>query len=187
MNNNPFKTPEEIYRFISADFTVLGIKKTEAAHRLGITPQTLYNLLSSKKYLSMKQAEKFRNTFGYRISFLTMGEGNLYDTPEGNKEENKPPKEQNEDTDKHQADIQLTLQWMHDMLQRQNNQEGLAVLAEIARFHQAKNIVKSSMKYFHGNNYETEFKDRLYTLESEIVNTIEEKIKAITIKPPKAD
>ena len=43
------------------------------------------------------------------------------------------------------------------------------------------------MKYFHGNNYETEFKDRLYTLESEIVNTIEEKIKAITIKPPKAD
>lgn len=185
MSNNPFKTPEEIYKHISADFAILGMKKKEAASRLGITPQSLYNLFASRKYLSMKQAEKFRGTFGYRINYLTMGEGSLYDTPEGDKEENKPPKEQNKDTNKNQADIQLTLQWMHTMLQRQNNQEGLAVLAEIARFHQAKNIVQCSMRYYNGNNYEKDFKNKLYTLESQIINTIESKIETIEIATPK--
>ena len=194
MNNNSFKTPDEVYRTISADFTIQGISKTEAARRLGITPQGLYNLFASKKYLSMKQAEKFKGAFGYRIHYLTMGEGSLYDTPEGINEGNETRLVRNDAQgayqvieDNQRGDIQLMLQWMHDMLQRQDNQEGLAVLAEISRFQQAKNIVKSSMKYYDGNDYETEFKDRLYTLESEIVNTIEEKIKAIKIKPPKAD
>ena len=194
MNNNSFKTPDEVYRTISADFTIQGISKTEAARRLSITPQGLYNLFASKKYLSMKQAEKFRRAFGYRINYLTMGEGSLYDTPEGINEGNETRLVRNDAQgayqvieDNQRGDIQLMLQWMHDMLQRQDNQEGLAVLAEISRFQQAKNIVKSSMKYYDGNDYETEFKDRLYTLESEIVNTIEKKIKAIKIKPPKAD
>lgn len=73
------KTPREVKREISADLRKQGLLQKEAAKKLGYkSKQTLANTLSTKQYLSIRQASRFSKAFGYDIIFLTEGKGCLH-------------------------------------------------------------------------------------------------------------
>ena len=174
-------SPQDVKRQISADFKVQGISCTEAAKRLGnISPKTLYNLLSTKQYFSAKQAERFRMVFGYRIEFLTQGEGDL--RTENDQEYTNIPStpltEIQEQLPKTEEGIAV-LDWMELALKKQNNEKCLTLLAELRNYLQAKNDLIVEMKDYHGEDKNLEYLHRLYSRQSQIMNRIQQLINDI--------
>ena len=181
------KSPQEVLRIVSADLKIQGYTHAEAAMRLGMkSTQTLSNLLSSKKYMSRLQAERFQRAFNYNIDFLMSGEGVL--TPDYVKSE--PMKEylvRDSDTGKLHLDIiedtregdqELMLYWLGEFLSNQGNQEGLAFLAVVSRFFHAHKIAEQKLRGYTGSaSYKEAYDDLLSTLQSNVLSKIEEMIR----------
>lgn len=75
-------TPDEIRRFIAADFKRRGLTYEKAAKQLGFkNKQTVANIVSRKRqeYFTTEQAFRFNCTYDYSVKFLTTGEGELYE------------------------------------------------------------------------------------------------------------
>lgn len=127
-------TPEEVFRAISADFRQQGLTHEKAAEILGFkSRQSLSNLLSSKKYLSGMQANKFQKAFGYNLAFLTKGEGELREHKDN--ADNMQELLQNITT---REDMQLVFSWFLEAFSALGNTLGLAIWAEAARYIQAR-------------------------------------------------
>ena len=180
-------SPEEVLRKISSDFKNKGITHADAAEKLEFnSKQTLTNLLSSKKYLSKKQALLFHYTFGYDIDYLTTGVGDLFGPT--NKDEfhgriayESKTKSVTVIDDTQKVDFELVINWFYQIFDRQNNKEGLEIWSVIEEFSQAKNIVSYSMKRYKGDNYEKEYNKRLFALESRLIERISDLIDSIHV------
>ena len=70
--------PEQVKKMVSDDLKKRNLTQKELASIIGITRQTLVNILSSyDKYFTEKQATLFSIALGYDRDFLTTGEGSL--------------------------------------------------------------------------------------------------------------
>ena len=178
------KTPQEVLRTVSADFKIQGLTHAVAAERLGMkSPQTLSNILSSKKYLSRLQADRFHNAFGYNVEYLMSGEGVLSPYYE-KREDGAEYYVRNNDTgiihiidDTREGDLERVMYWLGEFLSKQENQEGLAFLAVVGRFFQARKIAEQKMRGYKGPaSYQEAYDDLLSTLQSNILAKIERMI-----------
>ena len=130
------KSPEEVLRAISNDLKRQHITHEEAAKALGFTSrQTLSNILSSKKYLSQKQARRFHETFGYNQEFLILGNGTLKGEDSGYED-----KDLQEILKKvtNKGDMQLILSWFLEAFSRRRDNLGLALWAEVSHYVQER-------------------------------------------------
>ena len=167
------KSPQQVLRTVAADFKIQGYTHADAAKRLGFkSTQTLSNLLSSKKYMSRLQAERFRRAFDYNIDFLMSGEGVL--SPYSDNDTGKP--HVIEDT--REGDQEQMLYWLGEFLSNQGNQEGLAFLAVVSRYFEARKIAEQKLRgYTDSASYKKAYDDLLSTLQSNILSKIEEMIR----------
>lgn len=181
------KSPQEVLRIVSADFKIQGYTHAEAAKRLGMkSTQTLSNLLSSKKYMSRLQAERFQRAFDYNIDFLMSGEGVLSPYYEKG-EQVKEYLVRDNDTgklhvieDTREGDQEQMLYWLGEFLSNQGNHEGLAFLAVVSRFFQARKIAEQKLRGYTGSaTYKEAYDDLLSTLQSNILSKIEEMIRNV--------
>lgn len=187
------KTPEEVLKSIAADFKLRGVTHETAAQKMGYgSKQTLSNLLSSKKYMSGYQAKKFHEAFGYNMEYLMRGDGELmslreaddYYAAEVTTEDDLDVELNDKPTD---GDIQLMLSWIHALLEKQNNEEGLMILAEIYRYSQAKNVVRQMMKGYQGDRYNETFNCHVDYLQSELMLNVESLLNRLTVRKKKED
>ena len=179
------KSPQEVLHTVSVDFKIQGYTHADAAKRLGMkSAQTLSNLLSSKKYLSRLQAERFQRAFDDNVDFLMSGEGVLspyYEQSEQGKEHlvldfNIGKWRVINDT--REGDLEQMLYWLGEFLSNQGNQEGLAFLAVVSRFFQARYIAEQKMRgYTDKASYKEAYDDLLSILQSNILSKIEEMIR----------
>jgi len=174
------KKPEEVFLALSSAIKIEGLTHADAAKKLGMKKQTLSNILSSKKYLSPKQAERFSQAFGFNPEFLTSGMGDILAEPyqPTHADNVRWVRLENRHAlsiikDDQQGDIELMLYWFHEAASRRGDKEGLALWSEVARFSQAKSLVASSMRGFKAPDYDNEYNNRLMRLEEEISNNIE--------------
>lgn len=180
------KSPEEVLKSVSADFKSRGVTHESAAKKMGYgSKQTLSNLLSSKKYLSGFQAKRFNEAFGYNMEFLMTGEGELQ--PYRAADELFPHEHLNVKYDTIsfsfiEGDIQLMLSWIHTLLEKQDNDDGLTLLSEIYRFSQARRVIEQRMRGYKGESYDIEFGDKLAHLRCEIIDNIDRLLNDLTIK-----
>lgn len=189
------KTPEEVLKSVSTDFKLRGVTHDVAAEKMGYgSKQTLSNLLSSKKYLSGYQAKRFNEAFGYNMEYLMSGEGELqpYRGADGSSPLGQMAFEHGCGTFTFidgtiEGDIQLMLSWIHTLLEKQNNDEGLAVLAEVYRYSQARKVIKQRMRGYKGEFYDMEFEDQLTNLQCEIIDNIDGMLNHISIRKNKKD
>ena len=167
------KSPQEVLRAVSNDFKNQGYTYADAAKILGIkSKQTLYNLLSSKKYMSGLQARRFQRAFGYNMDFLMSGEGIL--SPYSDNDTGKPFVIE----DTREGDQEQILYWLGEFLSNQDNQEGLAFLAVVSRYFQARKIAEQKLRDYTGSaSYKEAYDDLLSTLQSNILSKIEEMIR----------
>ena len=181
------KTPQEVLRAVSIDFKIQGYTHADAAKRLGMkSTQTLSNLLSSKKYLSGLQARRFQRAFDYNMDFLMSGEGVLSPYYEKG-EQVKAYLVRDNDTgkphvieDTREGDQEQMLYWLGEFLSNQDNQEGLAFLAVVSRYFQARKIAEQKLRgYTDSASYKEAYDDLLSTLQSNILSKIEEMIRNV--------
>ena len=71
-------TPEEVAKAIRADLACRNMKLVEAAERLGMSRQSVSQLLRGKSRFRVKTANLLRANFGYSLDYLLRGEGSLY-------------------------------------------------------------------------------------------------------------
>lgn len=189
------KTPEEVLKSVSADFKLRGVTHETAAQKMGYgSKQTLSNLLSSKKYMSGYQAKKFNEAFGYNMEYLMSGEGELqpYRGADGSSLLGQMAFEHGFNSITFidgtiEGDIQLMLSWIHSLLERQHNEEGLAVLAEVYRYSQARKVIKQRMRGYKGEFYDMEFEDQLTQLQCEIIDNLDGMLNHLTVKKERED
>ena len=185
--------PEDVLKVVAADFKINHLTHEEAAIRLKMrSKQTLSNLLSSKRYMSELNAERFHQAFGYNKAFLMTGNGSLYEgmPTRGAKDidlsglaYNKETKEFTVIDYSQPGDIELVLLWFREALSNQDNRDGLALWAEISRFTDAVSLVEKSMNGYSGaKDYREEFEERIFTLRSECVEKIHRMIEAMKIE-----
>lgn len=63
---------------MAADFRKRNLSYAEVADLTGYKMQTIANIIASRKeYLTLGQATRFSNAFGYNMDFLTSGKGRL--------------------------------------------------------------------------------------------------------------
>ncbi len=73
-------SPEEVAEAIRTDIIkARRITLSDAARKLGKSPNNIYNILNGKSRISRSIANQFHQEFGYSVEFLTMGEGELYE------------------------------------------------------------------------------------------------------------
>lgn len=177
------KKPSEVMDVVRSAIKIDGLTHAGAAKRLGMKTQTLSNILSSKQYLSPKQAARFGRVFGLRSEFLSSGEGEAIAEPY--QPENVPeqrlvrnPKQHalTVVNDNQQGDIELMLYWFHEAASRRGDKDGLTLWAEVSRFAQAKSLVANSMRGYRGTDAdaEAEYQRRLAEMEEEIIANVEE-------------
>ena len=80
-NRETIKEPltiQEICDAISKDFKRRRITPQIAADKIGTTKQTITNQISGKKRFSQNMAKKFSDAFGYSITWLLYGEGEMF-------------------------------------------------------------------------------------------------------------
>ena len=141
---------------------------------LGQSTQTVYNRIASKRFFSPSIAERWAEIFGFNKVFLVTGEGTLYGRGFS---ANPGPSELTQNTGETQLrDIDMILFWIREVFSRRDDREGLAIWAELSRFAQAKTLVALGMKNYKGDDYDSEYRQRLFDLESSISNTIEKMI-----------
>ncbi len=75
-------SPVDVARTVQNDLESQGYKLAAVARKMGKSPQNFYNMLSGKCRFSKKTAQMLHDEFGYSISFLTEGRGNLRDYEE---------------------------------------------------------------------------------------------------------
>ena len=186
----PQLKPEEVLRIVSADLKMNKLSHAQAAIRLKMrSKQTLSNLLSSKRYMSEMNAERFHEAFGYSKEFLMHGTGSLFeDTPssEGHNlsinrlsQQFSVTKISEIETILH-GDFEQVLNWFRDAFSRQGNKDLLALWAEITRYVDSVNIVTKSLKDYHGPDSREEFRVRFSRFRAECVHSIEEMINSIS-------
>ena len=71
-------TVKEICEQIRVDFKRRRITHKIAADKIGTSKQTISNQLSGKKRFSVNMAHKFSDAFGYSLSWLLYGEGEMF-------------------------------------------------------------------------------------------------------------
>lgn len=76
-------TTQEICDAISKDFKRRRITHQIAADKIGTTKQTITNQISGKKRFSQNMAKKFSDAFGYSITWLLYGEGEMFSIGKG--------------------------------------------------------------------------------------------------------
>lgn len=181
------KTSEEVLRSVSADLKLRGVTHESAARKMGYgSKQTLSNLLSSKKYMSGYQAKKFHDAFGYNMEYLMSGEGELqpYRGVDGSTPLGQVLFEQGWQTvnvigDSIEGDLQLVLSWVHTLLERQNNKEGLAILTEIYRFTQARDVLAQKLNLYNNDDKQKQYVHQLCNLRLDIVEAIDKMLNNI--------
>lgn len=80
-NRETIKEPltiQEICDAISKDFKRRRITHQIAADKIGTPKHTVTNQLSRKKRFSQNMAKKFSDAFGYSITWLLYGEGEMF-------------------------------------------------------------------------------------------------------------
>lgn len=74
------KEPQEVLMDVQLDWKRKGISIETVREKLGYkTRQSVYNILSSDKYLKPELAKRFSEVFGYNMDYLSFGIGNLFD------------------------------------------------------------------------------------------------------------
>lgn len=75
-------TPKEVAKAIKHDLLEERNLSSlmEVATVLGKEPQSIYNLMKGIHRISYRNAKQLHDVFGYSISFLTKGEGELYES-----------------------------------------------------------------------------------------------------------
>lgn len=185
------KSAEEVLKSVSADFKLRGLTHELAADKLGYgSKQTLSNILSSKRYMSGYQARKFSKAFGYNMDYLMSGVGELqpYRGVDGSTPLGQMAFEHGFETFTFldgtvEGDMQLMLSWIHTLMEIQNNEEGLALLAEVYRYSQARKVIKQKMRGYKGEFYDMEFEDQLNNLQCKIIENIDNMLRNIKRKP----
>ena len=76
-------SPNAVLAAIVHEWKLSGYSYSDAAEMLGYTNKQslitfLYRLRKSQTYFSAKHAEKFHDTFGFDVDFLTQGLGDIY-------------------------------------------------------------------------------------------------------------
>lgn len=71
-------TNKEICEAISADWKKRRITHQMAADKIGTTKQTVSNQLTGRRRFSQNMAKKFSDAFGYSLSWLLFGEGEMF-------------------------------------------------------------------------------------------------------------
>ena len=185
------KSPEEVLKLVSADLRFRGLTHEEAAKRLGFgSKQTLSNLLSSKKYLSPFQAQKFKNEFDYNLDFLTKGEGELYsfhgthwDTETGKTAQKHGVQTFTVIDDTPEGTMDMVLTWFLSLFQFQHNDEGLSLWNEIFKYINAKEAAKLRVKKKGLSSkdefYEFELEDALTNIQCSIIEKIDKILSSI--------
>lgn len=176
------KTPEEVLRMVSADFKIQGYTRAYAAEKLGMkSKQTLSNLLSSKRYMSAYHARLFHDAFGYNVEFLIQGIGTLYPNNGSEAKDRMVCNKQSHHfvlmEESREDDVNQILYWVGEYFSKKDDQEGLALLATIGRFFQARKLVEHQMKAYKGlseQSYKDIFEEKLCCLQSSILESIED-------------
>lgn len=188
-------SPEEVMKSICADFKFRGETHESAAIKMGYNcKQTLSNLLTAKKYLTGYQAKKFKDTFGYNMDYLMFGEGELLPKTIENDRVHLIhmlpelfPDDNINIGQTVRAELNLILSWIHTLLRKQDNKEGLELLTEIYHYAQARDVVKQRMKYYQGDSYDEEFLRQLLALQSQIIDNVDLMLNTITVRQTKED
>ena len=189
----PTLNPEEMLRIVSADLKINHLSHAEAAILLKMrSKQTLSNLLSSKRYMSEMNANRFNEAFGYSKEFLMYGTGSLFDS-EPNQEDHMSPiarlldvfpkgKVQRIGGRIHdieginKGDLEQVLNWFRDAFSFHGDLYYLALWAEIARYVDATAIIAKRLNdYYHGDYHEV-FRTRFDQFRSESAERIEKMI-----------
>lgn len=76
-------TPREISNAISADFKRRRITHKIAAEMSHTSIQTISNQLTGKRGFSLNMAKKFSDAFGYSVTWLLFGEGEMFGNGKG--------------------------------------------------------------------------------------------------------
>lgn len=167
---------EEVLRAVSNDLKRQHITHVEAAKALGFsTRQTLSNLLSSKKYLSAKQAEKFHRVFGYNQEFLIYGTGTLKGEDSGY--EDKDLEEILKKVTK-KGDMQLILSWFLEAFSRRRDNLGLALWAEVSHYVQEREQLLKDLRSWPRED-RPPFSPKCYELFDAIEEQAREKVQKI--------
>lgn len=71
-------TPREVISTMAADFRKRNLSYTDVANLTGYKMQTVANMVCSRKdYLTIGQAARYSEAFGYNMEFMTSGKGRL--------------------------------------------------------------------------------------------------------------
>ncbi len=182
-----YSSPEEVLHEVSRNLRLQGITHAKAALMLGMkNKQSFSNLLASKKYLSQKQAERFNRFFNYSIDFLTYGRGSLEDFDAYIKGYKDVPRFESDPktgsslmvNDTQRGDINHMLDWFLEFFTKQNNRAGLSFWAEIKKFAHANETVLDTMRDYHQDDFDEEYRDRMRNLETEIIKNIRSMIES---------
>lgn len=177
-------------RIVSADLKINHLSHAEAAIQLKMkSKRTLSNLLSSKRYMSEMNANRFHDAFGYNKEFLMSGSGSLFDNEPSREGHNLSisrlsdqytgEKVQEIEQVIH-GDMEQILNWFRDAFSRQGNIDLLALWAEITRYVDAVAIVTKSLRDLKGVNPRDEFIPRFEHFRSESAERIEQMINRIS-------
>ena len=190
------KSPEQVLQAVSKDLKFKGLTHEQAAKELGFgSRQTLSNLLSSKKYMSGRNAKRFKDAFGYDMDYLMSGKGGLY--PDGNSVkagvESIPPTMLKDVLLKYSSmsdglynqpsvnRMELVLHWFLTFFQRQNNIEGMKFWYEVNRFVHAEDVATMKMWLSKKKDepMEIDFGELLESARAEIFSVIDEFLKGV--------
>lgn len=70
------KQTEEMAKYFASH----GIKNRQIAERLGLTDQTISNMLKGRDSLGKKRCAQLAEAYGFDLNFLITGEGSLFPT-----------------------------------------------------------------------------------------------------------
>ncbi len=173
------QTPEAVLQTVTRFFKSHGITHAEAAERMGIkSKQTLSNLLSSKKYLTRKQAARFNTAFDFSIEYLMTGFGQLIAVPDVTSpilERYYKPETKALINEILADDIRDILNWTQEAFRQLNNQNFMNLGNEMKAYVEIPYHVRIDMRDFQGSekDYEIEFKNRVFKKQCEIIDRIE--------------
>ena len=137
------KSPEEVLEILSEDVKRKRLNAYQIESLLGYkNRQSLYNLFSSKKYLSPYQARKFHDAFNCNEEFLTSGKGQLYSDEEINARNERLEILTNALMKRHDEVLSLIMSWFHDILEHYDDGCAMDIWSDILTFTHARTIIR---------------------------------------------
>lgn len=178
------KSPEEVLRILSDDIKRKRLNAYQIESLLGYkNRQSLYNLFSSKKYLSPYQAQKFHKAFNYNEEFLTDGKGQLYSEEEINASNEHLEKLTMVFRKQYEEELSLIMSWFHDILERYEDVRALDVWSDILTFTLARTIIRPGKldESIGRPMSKEEWDEKVKTFQNSISTEIEQKINKLLL------